>query len=251
MLKLIWKDSLHYDRSNYPALALSPIIYFNFMNLFLLGDHSEYKYIFCFCFFLILAMLTIYPLKLAKGLYLCPLTEAERKKYLMTACFLRLGTMMFLLGLIFIGSRFFLDADNLILLLQFICTGIFILGAILISLYSGSYSADMAKQQYYIAQKLPVPKKQKVVQEERKTTLNSMILLITVLILTFLGILLPMNDKEFNILLWLYYIPSFLVSFICMMVYFMKYFDEVITINANREGYHYLRKKKVGAFHAD
>lgn len=251
MWKLIWKDSLHYDRNNYSTIAFFPMIYVTYMNLFVLGNHSEYKYIFGICFFLILIILTIYPLKLAKGLYLCPLTEAERKKYLIVACFLRLGTMMLLLGLVLMVSQFFLEADNLILLLQFICAGIFILGAILISLLPGSYSADLAKQKYYITQNLPVPKKPKVGQEERKTTINSILLLLTVLILAFIGILLPMNDKKFNILLWLYYIPSFLVSVVCMIMYFMKCFDEVITINANREVYHYLRKKKAGAFHAD
>ena len=251
MWKLIWKDSLHYDRSNYSISALTPILYANFLNWILLGDHYVYKYIFGIYFFLFFLTLAIYPLRLAKGLYLCPLTEAERKRYLMAACFLRLGTMMLLLGLILMVSRFFLEADNLILLLQFICMGIIILGAILLSVSPDSYSADLAKQQYYIAQKLPVPKKPKVGQEERKTVIYSILLLLTVLILALIGVLLPIKDNEFNKQLWLYYIPSFLISVVCMLVYFMKYFDEVITINANREVYHYLRKKKAGVFHAD
>ena len=251
MWKLIWKDSLHYDMSNFSAISFYPMIYITYMNLFVLGKHSEYKSIFGILFFLILLILTIFPLKLAKGLYLCPLTEAERKKYLVIACFLRLGTMILLLGLVLMVSRFFLEADNLILLIQFICGGIFILGAILTSLLPGSNSADLAKQKFYIAQKLPVPKKQKVVPEELKTTIKSILLLLTVLILAFIGILLPMNAKEFNKLLWFYYIPSFLVSVVCMLVYFIKYFDEGITFNANREVYQNLRKKKAGAFHAD
>jgi len=221
------------------------------MNLLLFEKHSEYDYIFGFSFLLVLATLTIFPLKLAKGLYLCPLTEAERKKYLMTACFLRLGMMMLLFGLILLVSRFFLEANNFILLLQFVHTGIILLGGILLSLFPGSYAMDMAKQKYYIAQNLPVPKKPKMGKDERKTAIYSNLLLITAIILAWVGVLLPMNDKEFNILQWLYYIPSFLVTIACMIVYFMKYFDEVITINANREVYRYLGKKKAGAFHAN
>lgn len=250
MWKLIWKDSLHYDKSNTTTIIYFPMLYISFMNLFLIGKHSEYEYIFGLYFLCSFVILTIFPLKLAKGLYLCPLTETERKKYLVTACTLRLGMMMLLLGLILMVSRFFLEANNFILLLQFVCTGIIVLAAILLSLPSSS-AADIARQQYYLAQKLPLPSKPKVRQEEGKAAIYSSLLLITALILACIGAILPMNDKEFNVLLWLYYIPSIIVSIVCLMVYFIKYFDRIITINANREGYHYLRKKKVGAFHAD
>jgi hypothetical protein len=159
--------------------------------------------------------------------------------------------MMLLFGLILMVSRLFLEVNSFILLIQFIYTGFILLGSILLSLLPSYYASDIAIQKYYFSKNLPVPVKPKMEKEERKTTIHSNILLITTIILAWIGVLLPMNDKEFNMLLWLYYIPSFLVSSACIVVFFMKYFDEVITFNANHEMYHYIGKKKAGTFHAD
>lgn len=96
----------------------------------------------------------------------------------------------------------------------------------------------------------PLPQREKMKNKEKKIAIYSSLLLIIPLILGVIGILLPINKKELNSYLWFYYIPSIIISAICILIYFRKYFDEVIAISTNHDIFHYI-KKKAGAFHAD
>lgn len=249
--KLIWKDSLRFDRSINSSVTLLPLVYSTYMNMFLLrSDNSFYEFVFGIYFLIVLVVSTVFPVKLARGLYLCPLTEGERKKYLVTACYLRVGVMMSLLGVFLIVSKLFLEADYRILLMQFIWMTIVILGIVYLCLLSGTNSLEMARQRYYTAQNITAPKILKESRLEQKTVVYSNLLLIIALVLGILGVILPMRYKEINIYLWIYYISSFTVSVVCIIVYLRKYFDEIITFSANRESFYY-QKKRTGGFHAD
>ena len=253
MWKLIWKDSFHRDRESLIIMPYLVIIYLNLFNIITNGLFSGYKVIFILYFMFVLAIMTSFPIKLAKGLYLCPLSEVERKRYLVTACFMRLTMFMLLFGIILIGSRFFLEADNLALIIQFCCLGIIILGVVLSSLIYGSLSSAAARQRYYATQNIPVPQKPKPKQKGRKGKFYGDLYMTASLVLALVGVILPMNTKILKPQLWLYCVPALIISCICMIIYFKKYLDkyliEVTTLNANREVYH-LRKKKAGVYDA-
>ncbi|HKL98648.1 MAG TPA: hypothetical protein VJZ06_01915 [Mobilitalea sp.] len=253
MWKLIWKDSFHRDRESITIMPYYLIIYLNFFNIFSFGNPSEYEIVFLLYFIFVLTIMTIFPIKLAKGLYLCPLSEGERKRYLVIACSIRLTMFMSLFGLILIGSRFFLEADNQVLLLQFCCSEIITLGVVLSSLILGSISSAAARQRYYATKNIPAPQKSKQKQKEQKGETCAVLYMTASLLLALVGVILPMNTKIIKPQLWLYCLPTLIISCICMIVYIKKYLDKylimVTTLNANSE-VHYLRKKKAGVYNA-
>lgn len=249
MWRLVWKDSFHLNKNNASSMIYTPM-YLCYFNLFVLGDHSAYEYVFSICFLCFLVMMALFPIKLAKGLFLCPLTEVDRNKFFYTACLLRFGFMTALLGLTLFVSRFFLKANSLILVLQFICSVVIILVGILLCINTGSSATNLAVRQYYITQKLPVPV-QPMKKSDRRANLYSNLMLAGILILGTIGVLLHMDDMVFNRLLWLYYIPAMIVSIVLFTTYFTKYFMTIVAINVNREVFDYSPNKKVGAFDAD
>jgi len=201
-------------------------------------------------FFIVIILFAFFPIKLAKGLYLCPLTEKDRKKYLLTASYMRFGILMFIYGIVLFVSRMFIEASNIILLLQYMSGGLVIFIMILLNIHPGVGSIETAVQTYYSVHKLPVTIKPKIEKLNKRTAKLSIALLIAVFILGAAGLFLPMNKKELNPYLWFYYIPAFICSFICILIYCRKYLNETITIYANQEIYYY-PKMKAGVFHAD
>lgn len=249
MLKLIWKDSLHFDRSAFFTSYNILIIFY--INLFInFGSRSAHHIILGMFYIIVIILFTFFPIKLAKGLYLCPLTEEDRKKYIITACYMRFGILMLIYGIVLLVSRFLLEASNLILFLQYVCGGIIILILALLCIHPGSNSMDNAMELYYSVRKIPLHIKPKIKKLNKKIANYSMLLLIIAVILATVGVLLIIDKKEFNPYLWFYYIPAFIVTFNCLLIYYRKYLNEIITFNANQEIYHYL-KKKAGVFRAD
>ena len=72
VLKLIWKDSLHFDRSAFFTSYNILIIFY--INLFInFGSRSAHHIILGMFYIIVIILFTFFPIKLAKGLYLCPL----------------------------------------------------------------------------------------------------------------------------------------------------------------------------------
>jgi hypothetical protein len=195
-----------------------------------------------------LALVVLSPIRLAKGLYLCPLSEKDRVNYLKMACYFRLAIFEALLAAILIIIRQVYQVESMKLLLAFLClSGVFLT----LLLLSGFYNPETAKQQYYIANKLTVPKKISSSKEKYKKASIGIYLLIITFILSLIGMLLSFSKQPFNLVWLFYYIPTTAIGTLCMLIYFIKYFNDFITINANYEAYYNVRKKKVGVFHAD
>lgn len=248
MLKLILKDSLHFDKDNIFASSNMPLLYFIY--LFNFASRSSKQFVFWIFYVMVILLFTLFPIRVAKGLYLCPLTENDRKKYLMISVYFRFGLLMLLYGVILIIAWMLYKTSGLILLLQYIYGGIIIFALSLIGIHPGINSIETAMQVYYQTQKIPINIKPKLKKLERKTAVSSMLILITILALGSVGLLLLLDKKVLNPYLWLYYIPSFICCLICIFIYYRKYINEVTTICVNREIYTYL-KKKAGVFHAD
>ena len=247
MWRLMISDSFHLRNANPTSYIY--LIYFNiYLNLIIHISNSGYQQIVLIFSILMLLSLFVSPIQLAKGLYLCPLTEKDRKDYLKTICITRFILMEFLLVLIIIIIRHLYQVETIKLTLIFVCYSYVILTLLFLS---GFYNPQYAKQQYYIANKLPIPKELKLSRENSRNPIVGIYMLITILVLSSIGMFLAFLGYSFDIRWLFYYIPALLVSTISMLIYFIRYFDIFITINANHEVYSYTRKKKVGAFHAD
>ena len=247
MWRLMISDSFHLN--NATTTSTFYIIYFNFyINIVLRISDSEYKIIIMTLSLILLASMLLSPIRLAKGLYLCPLTENDRKKYLKMMCLSRFIFMELLYGFVLLAIKQIYHIDTIKLILIFICISFMLLTLLLMT---GFYDPRFAKQQYYLMNKLPIPKDIKITKETSRTPIAGIYLLITTLILSSIGVFLAFLDYPFDLRWLFYYIPCILVSVICMLIYFIRYFDIFITINANHEVYSYTRRKKAGAFHAD
>ncbi len=241
MWKLIITDSFHFNQIGYNVN-----IYILYLNFCVLMQNMTHGYT---IFFLILGMLSLLsPIHIAKGLYLCPLTENDRKKYLKSACLLRFVFHEVVLIVIMALLELFHQLEFRVLFLIFICVSVEFLALLLLT---GFYNPEAVKKQYYIMNKLTPPTKKLPLNEKYQTPLNGIYLLTIALIFSCIGMVLPAFLGSYDVRWLLYYIPAFLICFLCMLFYFLRYFDLFITINANQEMYSYLRKKKVGAFHAD
>jgi len=247
MWRLMISDSFHLkNTSTSPSFYL---IYFSiYINIILNTTNSVYERVLFVISLMMFLFLFISPIRLAKGLYLCPLTEKDRKNYLKMMCFSRFFLMELLYAFLLIGIRriYHVEAQKLVIL--FMCLTYVIL---IVLLMAGFYNPQVAKQQYYISNKLPIPIELKARREKSRTPITGIYMLFITLVLASVGIIPAFLDDPFDIRWLFYYIPALLISVICMLIYFMKYFDIFITINANHEVYSYTRKKKAGAFHAD
>lgn len=168
----------------------------------------------------------------------------------MAACYIRFGMLLFMYEIVLFVSGIFLKVDIITLLLQSVFGGLIIFTMTLLYIHPNVYSMETAMQTYYSARKIPIHIRPRLMKLNKKTAGLSVTLLIVVLVLGMVGIILPPDRKELNPILWFYYIPAFICSVICIIIYYKKYLDVVITFYANQENYHYL-KKKAGAFHAD
>lgn len=249
MLKLILKDSLHFDKNTFISTSAVPMLFYIYMyNIFL--SRSAYRAVIGLFYIIVFVLYTLFPIKLAKGLYLCPLTEDDRKKYLLTAGYMRFAVVMILYGIVLLVSGFILETGYIILLIQYVFGGIVLCAITLLYVHPGVHSTETAMQTFYSANKIPVNIRPKFKKLNKKTSGISLSLLIIVLILGTIGVMLPINKNKLNPYMWFYFIPSFICSVICIFIYYKKYMNEVLTIYANQEVYHYL-KKKAGIFHAD
>lgn len=245
MWKLIWKDSFHINESIVFTKLYFPIylLYVNF--IIKLKDASAFHYVFVVCLIAITISLGIFPIKLAKGLYLCPLTENERKRYLKLSCLLRFVTIMLLFALILIILLFFIDYDKLSLAYQYVFSGFFTLSGIL-AFISDNNTGRQSPQ---------AANKAKVKTESDNIKNITLFLLISILILSTLGVYLPVffigNPHSLRIIKWLYNIPSIIICLIFFTVYFVKYFNKVLSIKANCEVFTYSPNKKAGVLNAD
>lgn len=247
MWKLIWKDSLHINKSNVFTKIYFPIYYyFLYMNfIFTLENVSVFHYISVISLMAITISLGLFPIKLAKGLYLCPLTEKDRKKYLKLSCLLRFVTLMTLLALILLVFSFFIDYDSLLLVYQYIFSVLFTLSTILMFVSDNNSGI----------QNLQTANKTKVKADNNHVKNASSFLLISIMILSTLGVCLPVffksNDHGLNFIKCLYNIPSIIICLIFFVIYFVKYFDKILSIKANCEVFTYSPNKKAGVFNAD
>lgn len=245
MWRLMIADAFHWNSESL-SMSLYYILYFNlFFNMINRSSNIGCIAIFLFFVFLSLSLL-FFPIRLAKGLYLCPLTETDRINYLKKTCFFRFFAYEFLLILILLILRYTYHLQYVQLLLFFLCSTGMILDLLFLA---GFYNPLSAKKLYYTANKLPVPEVLKSMEETNRTPLTGTILLILTLILCCIGITLPFNNQHFDYRWLYYYVPALLLSAICLILYFIKFFPVFITINANHEVYSY--RKKAGVFHAD
>jgi len=247
--KIIWRDSLRYDGSAFYMSSIIPLLcYINIFNF--VNSKSIHQLIVRMFFIAVVLLFIFFPIRLAKGLYLCPLTEKDRKKYLMTACYIRFGILMLLYTIVMIFLRIFFEVNIIVLLLQYVFGGIVIFTITLLYLHPGIYSAESAMQTYYSVRKTPIHIKPKLKKLNKKTAKRSITLLIIAMVFGAVGLFLSMSKYELNPFLWFFYIPDLLCLAICLIVYYKKYLNEVIAFYANQEFYHYM-KKEAGVFHAD
>lgn len=250
MFKLIWKDSLHFDKNAFLTSSYIPLIYYMNIAIFNLNRSSTNQNIISLFYLITIMLYTFFPIKLAKGLYLCPLTEEDRKKYLLTANYLRFGIIMFIYAAVLIVMRILLKTNSIILLLQYLFGGFIFISLGFLFIHPGTGSVESAMQIYYSAQKIPVNIKPKIKKMEKKKAVLSLMLLIIPLVLGITSLLLLGSKNQINPWMLFYYIPSCICSLICIIFFYIKFLDEVLTFSVNRESYHYL-KKKAGVFHAD
>lgn len=249
MWKLILKNSLHLDNKTFYTPSTIPLLYF--INLFNIISRQSSNQVIILVFYLVLIIIyALFPIKLAKGLYLCPLTEDDRKKYLMTAAYMRFGILMLIYGILLLINRVIYQPSIIILVLQYIFGSLLIFTITLLYIHPGIYSVDTAMQTYSALKKMPVNSKPKAIKVSRKTAGKSIALLIAVTLVCTVALFLPGSKKELNPYLWYYYIPAFICSVSCIVIYYKKYLDELISLFANQELYQYM-KKKAGVFHAD
>lgn len=247
MLRLMIADSFHPDFGTPQSLFY--LIYFIFYSNFVIGfTDSGYDFAISFLLLFMLFSLAISPIRLAKGLHLCPLTETDRKNYLKLLYGFRLAIFEVMFIILLIVFRLLYHFEFIKLLLTFICiTGVLVTSLLL----TGFYNPRSVKQQYYIANKLPVPKELKSGSNIYRTSSVGIYMLIIALVLCCIGVFLTFISQAFDLRWLFYYVPAIIISSICMLIYFIKYFDIFITINANHEVYSYTRKKKAGVFYAD
>ncbi|MGB4658113.1 MAG: hypothetical protein WBI07_02910 [Mobilitalea sp.] len=247
MWRLMIYDSFHLNNAS-PASSFYLIYFSIYINFILNMTNSGYARILTVISLIMFVFQFLSPIRLAKGLYLCPLTEKERKNYLKMMCFSRFFLMEAVYAFLLIIIRRIYHVEVIKLIILFMCMAYVLLTILLLS---GFYNPQVVKQQYYITNKLPVPNELKITKEKSRTPITGIYLLSIALVLSIIGTVLAFLDQSFDIRWLFYYIPALLISTICISFYFMRYFDIFITINANHEIYSYTRKKKVGAFHAD
>lgn len=247
MWRLMIADTFHWDNATF-STPIYYILYFNiYFNMVIRQANSRYDAIIIFMLFVSLS-LVFFPIRLARGLYLCPLTEKDRINYLKKICFFRFTIYECIMILILLIISQIYHFQIIQLLLVFLCCT----GMILDMLFLGGfYNPVVAKKNYYIMNKLPVPKKLNSMEETNRTPLTGTILLILTLILCCVGIILPVGEQNFDYRWLYYYIPALSISTICLIIYFIRFFNLFITICANQEVYSYTHRKKAGVFHAD
>lgn len=247
MLRLMIADSFHPDIATPQSLFY--IIWFSFYTNFVIRiADSGYGFAISLLLLFMLLSLAISPIRLAKGLYLCPLTEEDRKNYLKLLYVFRLTVFEVIIIILLIICRLIYHFELLKLLITFLSfTGVLITSVLL----TGFYNPRIAKQQYYIANKLPVPQELKNYRDASRTPSTGTYMLILALVLCCFGMFLSFRGQAFDLRWLFYYIPALIISIVCLLVYFTRYFDLFITINANHEVYSYTRKKKAGVFYAD
>lgn len=245
MWKLIWKDSFHLNKTNNILKTYFPIYILFFNNfIYIIKDTSWYDIVFVIYLIVMLLGLAIFPISLARGLYLCPLTDYERIKYLKSACYLRIITMMSLLGIVLILMSFFIDTNNSFILVRYVYAGFFSLSGIALSVHDGNGGIQNPQD----------ANNAKVKDENDRLKTHSTILSLIIFILSVIGIYLPMfikSDKVLNLMKWLYNLPAITISITLLMIYIVKYFNKSLSIKANCEAFTYLPKKKVGVFGGD
>lgn len=247
MWKLIIADSFHFNKISFQTnfYFLGASIYFNTL---IQAKASIYTIILLVLLLSLMISMMLSPIRIAKGLYLCPLTERDRKRYLKAACFFHYIFYEVVFAVILIFTSLVYHFNLRVLLFIFICISVVYLTILLLT---GFYNPEMVKKQYFIVNKLPLPSKKQTAEGKYETPLKGIYLLVTALILSSIGLLLPGFVKSYQDWWLLYYIPAFFLCFTCILLYFRRYFDLFITINANYEMYSYAGKKKAGVFHAD
>ncbi len=246
MWKLLVADTFHlrnYNAQNTYGFFLI-IMY---MNLFLQFGKNQYFVFFAGIFILSVLVFLLPPIRIAKGLYLCPLTEQDRKKYLKLSWFTRLIFIETILVLLLFLLYFLKTFDLYALILLFLTTSLLFMTTLLLT---GFYNPEVVKKQYYLHNKLPVPTNRPL-PEKSRIPKNGIILLGIVLVLSIIGLFILVLSAPVTYLWLFYYIPSFLLSFILLLLYFTRYFDLFLTINANYEMYSYAGRRKAGVYHTD
>lgn|GEM_PF-1281004 len=254
MWKVVWKDSLRFEGNAIFTSPYVPILHYLYLYN-IMYSRSVLQAIIWIFFYIVFFSLTFFPVRLAKGMYLCPLTTDDRKKYIMTACYLRFGMLTTLYGLVLVISGIFLEVNNINIFLKFISGSFMIFYLVIFSIGIFSDPMETAKRRYYTKHKLPYPSKAAaknpaVNEQGKKTEIVSAVIMGTAILPGFIGVMLPINKTAFNPYYLFYYIPSFIVSFICSIIFYVKYMDGIINASANREIFE-AKNVKAGVFHAD
>ena len=247
MWKLIIADSFHINRTGFHE-GNQFILFSIYFNVIIRMNDSYYMIILSLLLLFLMSYMFLAPIRVAKGLYLCPLTENDRKKYLKMVCFIRFVIHEAMLGVILILLRLVYQFEFRMLLLIFLSISIEYMTILLLG---GFYNPDMVKRQYFFRNKLPIPKKYNHCINQYKTPRIGFCLLIIAFILSCIGTFLPGFIDSYDDRWLFYYVPALSICFICLFFYFLQYFDLLITVNANHEMYSYTHKKKAGVFHAD
>jgi len=226
-----------------------PLLYYIYLNNLVFSRSAQGAVIGIY-FYIVIISLTFFPIRLAKGMYLCPLTKDDRKKYIMAACYIRFVMLMLLYGLVLIVSGIFLDVSYMNLLLQFISGGLIIFFLVISSIDIFGDPMEMARRRYYAKQKIPYPQKSVTNKVNNKPGYGCAIIIGIVVLSGVIGVMILMNKTEFKPYYLFYHIPSYIVSLICVIIFYKKYMDQIITASANREVFT-AKKMKAGVFHAD
>lgn len=242
MWKLILADSFHLNHTSYQT-SLTSICMSIYISFLYQSWDSRYRTIMLILYILLILSFMISPIRITKGLYLCPLTEKDRKRYLKLAFLFRYICYELLFAVVMISAVFIKQYDYRILLLIYISISIVFLMTLLLS---GFYNPEIVKRQYLIMNKLPVPIEKQPSSKKKQSSQNGVYLLVITMFISIIALFIPVSKDLYDNRWLFFYIPAYILCFLCLQLYFSRHFDSFITINANYEIYSFTHKKKAG-----